>query len=336
MAHKFAKQLKYGHTYIIEKFKYLTKVYKNTRYGEVTFEKGTRITDITEDDMLDFVFDFTPLNEVTSENIVDIVAVVVRIDDIKEVKIDDKSWKERVIIVADDCGHYIEVKLYNNNTTISSILPGTVIALKRGVVNNYAGVCNLKVSNQSYIQVNPKIEEHESLSQWYVCKDGVFPDILQMCEHMEMSEIIKKVASCGTTLLRFKCDGFLSEIHTHQICYEACTDCKKKLSAIEDERWFCQKCQKQKTDFVLHYKLTLIVEGDDQTFEMTAFDSAARELFESKSAKEMMELKIKKSDVFDSIIDSIIGRKYHLVCCASKDKSKSVQYRIESFVQYND
>lgn len=319
--------MKYGHTYTISSFTYKTTVYNGKKNYDMMLNDST---EITETGTLEFTGMFTSLDEIRNQKVVDVLVILIAVAGIDEINQKGSSWKERTITVSDGQGQFIGVKLYNLNAVKFNYKPGTILAIRRADVQQFAGCVNLKISSSTLVQSNPDIEGSEDLLSWYNEQDGVFPDYLEMCDLIPMGDIASAVNSCTTSQFRFKCNAAIYEIHTDVICYDACRTCKKKLAALDDGGLFCQKCQKRQTESELHYILTLIIEDDEHAFQMVAFNNVVEKLFD-KSAQEMMDLKINNSEAFFDIIGKVTGIKYQFVCVARKESTRPVQYQIISY-----
>lgn len=306
---------------------------------ELTFGADAHIHEAGEDASIGRqTYNFRKLDaieEAAPNTVCDVCAVVQSAGDVSNFT--SKAGKEltkRLLYIADDTGRTIELTLWGGHaeSSVGKLANEPVVAFKGVKVGEWNGKSLGTVAGGFSMDISPDIPEAHQLQGWYAQnKDtaqfvslstggmggagGGGANIMQTgVENRFVAAELKERAAPqgqrGETMTIKGNVAFIQGAEDRNICYPACPETKKKLTKQTDGTWLCEKTGKSFPEPDYRYVLSGCIADHTGQQWVTWFDAQARQLFDGKSAKEMMDLRESDQPAFQAVLKAATFKQF--------------------------
>ncbi|PHH82779.1 hypothetical protein CDD82_4853 [Ophiocordyceps australis] len=323
---------------------------------ELTFERDTVIEKAEDQSNVPQVrFNFCTIQELQSvekDNTIDVIGVLKDVAEVTEItsKKDGRPFQKRELTLVDDTGYSVRVTVWGKTASSFAANPESVVAFKGVKVSDFGGK-SLSLLSSGTMTVDPDIADAHRLKGWYDSAGrtdtfATHQGLASMSGATGRRDEVKTIAqvkedglgvddvayyTLKATIVFAKQDNF---------CYPACSSqaCNKKVTAMGDGTWHCEKCNVSHDKPNYRYILSLNVADHTSHQWLSCFDETGA-LILGRTANELMELKENDETRFMAAFEDVNCKKLMFRCRAKMDNygdAQRVRYQVMSaaFLDY--
>ena len=309
---------------------------------ELTFERDTVIERAEDQSSVPQVrFNFCTIQElqnVEKDNTIDVIGVLKEVGEVSEItsKKDGRPFQKRELTVVDDTGYSVRVTVWGKTANSFDAQPESVVAFKGTKVSDFGGK-SLSLLSSGTMSVNPDIPDSHRLKGWYdsVGRTDSFAthqNLAGMGAATGRKDEIKTISQVKDENLGVDDQAYygikatIVFVKQENFCYPACASegCNKKVVAMGDGTWHCEKCSvsHEKPDY--RYILSLNVADHTSHQWLSCFDDTGRTIF-GITANELMEYKENDDAKFTAAFEEVNCKKLYFRCRAKMDNFGDAQ-----------
>lgn len=277
---KFYNLIMIGYVYYLSKatLKQQNKNFNKLHHPfEIHFKSDTVVMICNEDTrdvpQLNYKFQsIASIEEKRKNEFVDILGLVQSCSEVKNVTERNmgRNLKVRDLMIIDESNTSIKLTLWGTQAENFDGSSNPILAIKQAKIGEFLGGKSLAlVSSQSMFQINPNIPEAHRLKKWYQAVGHSQP--LQRISRLTQSfctlgtnadlawVTFKEVEDFGYGLPNkqniYNVKASIDQIFYRNIIYQSCPNenCKKKVCDIENGLFYCERCNKEYSNFVYRY-----------------------------------------------------------------------------------
>lgn len=178
-----------------------------------------------------------------------------------------------------------------------------VLAVKNGRIGDFNGK-NISTISCTSVDLDPQVPETNNLKEWAQAPDRAnlitpltMRNTMMMTEASKLTMIniadIKKEDFEEKVVKLFKIKAMISSIRDGDITYNACNairngrQCNKKMTTMmdDDQRWWCELCQKETNEEHYRYHVMLTIMDHTGYHYIVSFDNEANKIFNVSAAQ---------------------------------------------------
>lgn len=318
---------------------------------ELTFERDTVVEKAEDQTNIPQVrFNFCTIQELQSvekDSTVDVIGVLKEVEEVNEIisKKDGRPFQKRELTVVDDTGFSVRVTIWGKTASSFDASPESVIAFKGTKVSDFGGK-SLSLLSSGTMSVDPDIPDAHRLKGWYDSAGrgdtfATHQNLASVGGATGRKDDLKTIAQVKDENLGMDDQAYYSIkativfVKQENFCYPACSSqgCNKKVTAMGDGTWHCEKCSisHDKPDY--RYILSLNVADHTSHQWLSCFDEIGRTVV-GMSANELMELKDSDEAKFMAAFEGVNCKKLYFRCRAKMDNFGEAQ-RLVTALSWN-
>lgn len=279
------------------------------------------------------------INDVTPNETVDVIGIVQTVGEVSTIKTkkDNRDLQKRNITLVDTTDRSIELTLWGDHAANFATPNGEehpVLVVKSAKVSDYSGR-SLSSTFNSRIEFNPAIDKTRELREWWDSQD--VNQITNRISSLTQAKTFTRGDGAGSarnapekTFEQVKTEGLgLNDTATFKtratvmfikqdpIHYDACPECKKKVT-LNGAQYFCIKqCQKPVAR-QCRYVLSFTAYDHTNSRWLSAFDEAGTVLF-GMDAGQLVGIKESDDASFQAAIQNAMFKTYNFTVRAKTE-----------------
>ncbi|CAG8441316.1 3124_t:CDS:2 [Ambispora gerdemannii] len=316
---------------------------------EIHLEKNAKVTLCQEEWVPNIKYKFIKLNrlnEFNKDDVIDVIGVIMEDNGVSQFlsKKGQKYLSKRELVLVDETFTSVKLALWGKSAEEFQVENSSVIAIRKARVGDFQGR-NLSVYANSFVQINPDIDEAKTLHRWFSSleNDETFHPLSNSTgvsisfENLPRKTISQVVSD--PALGRHNKADYFSVVGTIVFvnekstwCYPACPNCKKKVIDNGDGSWFCEKCRGtiRRPDY--RYIFTVGVLDHSGLIWVSAFHEIALKLL-GIEANELHEMEESDYDKFEATFKSMRFKSFVFSCRAKSEYYQDTERMKYTFVE---
>lgn len=317
---------------------------------ELSFERDTVIEKAEDQSNLPQVrFNFCTIQELQSvekDNTVDVIGILKDVGEVGEIvsKKDGRPFQKRELTLVDDTGYSVRVTVWGKTANSFDAQPEAVVAFKGTRVSDFGGK-SLSLLSSGTMTVDPDIPDAHRLKGWYDSTGrtdtfSTHQNLATIGGATGRKDEVKTIAQVKEENLGVDDTAYYSIkativfVKQDNFCYPACSSqsCNKKVTAMGDGTWHCEKCNVSHDRPNYRYIMSLNVADHTSHQWLSCFDETGNMIF-GKSANEIMEIKENDEARFMALFEKVNCKKLNFRCRAKMDNygdTQRVRYQVMS------
>ena len=220
----------------------------------------------------------------------------------------------RYINLLDSSNTKIKVTLWGKIAREFKGKENDVIAIKGVQWKEYKGCNSVSSLYDTYIVVNPCIEETQEIRNWHQMI-GNTTEVISLTKDITFKKeiewkTIKEIEQHKTGEIRYYTEAKVNRIFDTYCMYQGCpkSTCKKKIDG-KDGQFYCQNCDKNYENCIYRYKLKLELSDKSGDMRVMCWENSAEQLL-GIEAQSLHLLKESNEKEYDEKITGPIEKTY--------------------------
>eukprot|EP00029_Vermamoeba_vermiformis_P008576 TRINITY_DN4060_c0_g1_i1.p1 TRINITY_DN4060_c0_g1~~TRINITY_DN4060_c0_g1_i1.p1 ORF type:complete len:640 (+),score=209.03 TRINITY_DN4060_c0_g1_i1:32-1921(+) len=279
------------------------------------------------------------ISDVNANEVIDVIGIVKDQGELGSVKTkkDGRDLAKRNVTLVDTTDRAIDVTLWGDHATNFMLPDGEVhpvLVVKSVKVSDYNGR-SLGSTFSSRVEFNPAIDKTRELREWWDSQDVSTHTIHSLTQtrapytggareggsaRNAPEKTFEQVKTEGLGLTEpstFKTRATVMFIKQDPIHYDACPECKKKVSS-QGAGFFCDKKCMKPVERQCRYVLSFTAYDHTNSRWLSAFDEAGQVLF-GMDAAQLVPIKESNNDQFQALVQEAMFKTYNFTVRAKME-----------------